>query len=62
MILPDNENARRPPEQARGFGDGVNFPVLAKLMRAERFMPRPKGYCGDLAALEAATVDRSSRE
>jgi predicted KAP-like P-loop ATPase len=50
---------------ARGFGEEVKLPVLAKLMLAERFMPRlfdqianaaardPKGYCNDLALLEA---------
>lgn len=50
---------------ARGFGDEVNLPVLAKLMLAERFMSRlfdqiasaaaqhPEGKCEDLAALEA---------
>lgn len=50
---------------ARGFGDEVNLPVLAKLMLAERFMSRlfdqiasaaaqhPEGRCEDLAALEA---------
>ncbi len=50
---------------ARGFGDDVKLPVLAKLMLAERFMPRlfeqiassaarhADGRCEDLAALEA---------
>lgn len=58
---------RNQTAEARGFGDEVKLPVLAKLMLAERFMPRlfdqvayaaasdTKGYCGDLAALEAAT-------
>jgi hypothetical protein len=49
---------------ARGFGDDIKLPVLAKLMLAERFIPRlfeqiafvaavhPKGLCEDLEALE----------
>jgi predicted KAP-like P-loop ATPase len=53
---------------ARGFGDEVKLPVLAKLMLAERFMSRlfdqiastaardPKGECGDLARLEEVAV------
>lgn len=53
--------------EARGFGDDVKIPVLAKLMLAERFLPRlfeqiaaiaaaaPDGKCPDLAALEVAT-------
>ena len=57
---------------ARGFGDEVNLPVLAKLMLAERFMSRlfdqiasaaaqhPEGKCEDLAALEADA--RSQKE
>jgi hypothetical protein len=55
--------------EARGFGDDVKLPVLAKLMLAERFMPRlfdqvayaaaghAKGACDDLAALERATAE-----
>ena len=51
---------------ARGFGDDIKLPVLAKLMLAERFIPRlfeqiafvaavhPKGLCEDLEALEKA--------
>ena len=51
---------------ARGFGEEVKLPVLAKLMLAERFLSRlfdqiasaaardPEGRCVDLAALEAA--------
>jgi predicted KAP-like P-loop ATPase len=58
---------RHQTAEARGFGDDVKLPMLAKLMLAERFMPRlfdqvayaaasdAKGYCADLAALEAAT-------
>jgi hypothetical protein len=53
--------------EARGFGNEINLPVLAKLMLAERFIPRlfdqiaysaaahPKGLCEGLAAVEAAT-------
>lgn len=49
---------------ARGFGSEISLPVLAKLMLAERFIPRlfeqiasvsaihPKGQCEDIAALE----------
>ncbi len=49
---------------ARGFGDEVKLPVLAKLMLAERFLPRlfdqiaigaathPHGLCENLAGLE----------
>jgi predicted KAP-like P-loop ATPase len=51
---------------ARGFGDDITLPVLAKLMLAERFIPRlfeqiafvaavhPKGLCDDLEALETS--------
>ncbi|WP_306475827.1 Qat anti-phage system ATPase QatA [Methyloversatilis sp.] len=54
---------------ARGFGDEVKLPVLAKLMLAERFLSRlfdqiasaaardPDGRCVDLAALEAAVME-----
>jgi predicted KAP-like P-loop ATPase len=56
---------RQRTAEARGFGDDVKLPVLAKLMLAERFIPRlfdqiaaaaatsPDGKCADLAALEA---------
>ena len=56
---------RQRTAEARGFGDDVKLPVLAKLMLAERFLPRlfdqiaaaaaaaPDGKCPDLAALEA---------
>ena len=49
---------------ARGFGADITLPVLAKLMLAERFIPRlfeqiafvaavhPKGICEDLESLE----------
>lgn len=50
--------------EARGFGDDIKLPVLAKLMLAERFIPRlfeqiafvaavhPQGLCEDLESLE----------
>lgn len=53
---------------ARGFGDDVKLPVLAKLMLAERFIPRlfdqigaaaatsSDGRCRDLATLETAAA------
>lgn len=57
---------------ARGFGDEVKLPVLAKLMLAERFLSRlfdqiasaaarnPDGQCKDLAALEAIASEEKS--
>lgn len=57
---------------ARGFGDEVKLPVLAKLMLAERFMSRlfdqiasaaarhPDGRCEDLAALEAIASEEKA--
>ena len=51
---------RQRTAEARGFGDDVKLPVLAKLMLAERFLPRlfdqiaaaaaaaPDGKCADL--------------
>ncbi|MBR1130946.1 Qat anti-phage system ATPase QatA [Bradyrhizobium iriomotense] len=60
--------------EARGFGADVHLPVLAKLMLAERFIPRlfdqiaygaaadKKGHCGDLEALERETADQSAQE
>lgn len=60
--------------EARGFGADVHLPVLAKLMLAERFIPRlfdqiayaaaadEKGRCTDLLALEAETAGQSSQE
>jgi hypothetical protein len=59
---------RQRTAEARGFGDEIKLPVLAKLMLAERFMPRlfdqvayaaaahPKGLCDALAGIEAATA------
>ena len=61
---------RHQTAQARGFGDDVKLPVLAKLMLAERFLPRlfnqiasaaarhEKGVCVDLAALEDPATDK----
>jgi len=55
--------------EARKFGADVHLPVLAKLMLAERFIPRlfdqiayaaaadTKGRCADLTALEKETAD-----
>lgn len=65
-LLLRNQTAR-----ARGFGDDVKLPVLAKLMLAERFMSRmfdqiataaakhPNGHCEDLAALEDQSETKS---
>ncbi len=51
---------------ARGFGEDIKLPVLAKLMLAERFIPKlfeqiayaaathPKGQCEDLEIFEAS--------
>ncbi len=61
---------------ARGFGDDIKLPVLAKLMLAERFIPRlfeqiafvaavhPQGHCEDLEALERslAVADDKDRK
>lgn len=63
---------RQRTAEARGFGNEVKLPVLAKLMLAERFIPRlfdqvafaaaahPKGICEGLAVLEAATTGESA--
>lgn len=59
---------------ARGFGDEVKLPVLAKLMLAERFLSRlfdqiagaaardPDGHCAELVALETAVADDGSEK
>jgi hypothetical protein len=59
---------RQASADARGFGEDVKLPVLAKLMLAERFITRvfdqiataaassPDGLCPDLAALETAAL------
>jgi len=61
---------RQSSAEARGFGDDVKLPVLAKLMLAERFLPRlfdqvataaassSDGRCADLIGLEAAVTDQ----
>lgn len=58
--------------EARGFGNDVKLPVLAKLMLAERFIPRlfdqiaaasaadPKGVCQELATLEGAATAKKA--
>lgn len=58
---------------ARGFGADISLPVLAKLMLAERFIPRlfeqiafvaavhAKGLCEDIDALEKSIVADSSK-
>lgn len=63
---------RQKTADARGFGDDVKLPILAKLMLAERFIPRlfdqiaasaataPNGKCLDLATLEAAGIEKES--
>lgn len=59
---------------ARGFGDDIKLPVLAKLMLAERFIPklfeqiafvaavRPKGICDDLEALESGLTTAERKD
>jgi predicted KAP-like P-loop ATPase len=59
---------RQSSAEARGFAEDIKLPVLAKLMLAERFLPRlfdqiatvaasaPNGVCADLAALEDAVT------
>jgi predicted KAP-like P-loop ATPase len=59
---------------ARGFGDDIKLPVLAKLMLAERFMPKlfeqiasvaavhPQGFCEDIEALEQSLAAADSKE
>jgi hypothetical protein len=61
---------RQSSARARGFGDEVKLPVLAKLMLAERFLPRlfdqiatsaasaADGICADLIQLEEIVSDR----
>jgi predicted KAP-like P-loop ATPase len=58
--------------EARGFGPDVKLPVLAKLMLAERFLPRlfeqiamtaaihPEGQCEPLVQLEGAVIASSA--
>ncbi|MBV9877723.1 MAG: NTPase KAP [Verrucomicrobia bacterium] len=63
---------RQSSAEARGFGDDVKRPVLAKLMLAERFLERvfdqiataaatsTDGSCPDLALLEAGVSDNET--
>ncbi|MBI5847228.1 MAG: NTPase KAP [Nitrospirae bacterium] len=60
---------RKKTADARGFGDEIKLPILAKLMLAERFLPslfdqiatiavtHPQGQCMDLAELEKVNVE-----
>jgi predicted KAP-like P-loop ATPase len=62
---------RQASAEARGFGDDVKLPVLAKLMLAERFNTRvfdqiamtaastPDGLCPDLGTLEEAATKQA---
>jgi predicted KAP-like P-loop ATPase len=64
---------RQSSAEARGFGEEVKLPVLAKLMLAERFLPRlfdqiaiaaasaGDGICADLSALETAVTERKAK-
>lgn len=59
---------RKRTADARGFGDAIGIPILAKLMLAEQFMPRlfeqiahkavssPDGICEELNQLESAAT------
>lgn len=65
---------RQRTAEARGFGDDVKLPVLAKLMLAERFLPHlfdqiatvaataPDGACFDLVALETTVIESESEK
>lgn len=58
--------------EARGFGDDIKLPVLAKLMLAERFLPRlfdqiaaaaaaaRDGKCADLDVMEKVSAEAST--
>jgi hypothetical protein len=60
--------------EARGFGEDVRLPVLAKLMLAERFLPRlfdqiaaaaaaaSDGICPDLITLETQATEKKVRK
>ena len=59
---------------ARGFGDDIKLPVLAKLMLAERFIPRlfeqiafvaavhPQGLCEELEVLEKSLAAADDKD
>ncbi|MDP1773941.1 MAG: Qat anti-phage system ATPase QatA [Methylobacter sp.] len=63
---------RKSTADARGFGEDINLPVLAKLMLAERFLPslfeqiatvavtHPQGHCLNLVSLEYASASDSN--
>jgi hypothetical protein len=65
---------RQSSAHARGFGDDVKLPVLAKLMLVERFIPRlfdqiatsaalaGDGTCADVALLEEAVAERKNQK
>jgi predicted KAP-like P-loop ATPase len=60
---------RKRTAEARGFGDEIGIPILAKLMLAEQFLPRlfeqiahkavssPDGICKELNQLETAATE-----
>jgi hypothetical protein len=62
---------RKSTADARGYGNEILLPVLAKLMLAERFMPRlfdqiatqavvsPRGICEDLKVLETSSPSQA---
>ena len=64
---------RQQTAEARGFGDDVKLPVLAKLMLAERFLPHlfdqiataaaaaPDGKCSDLETLELVATGKRTK-
>ena len=63
---------RQKMAEARGFGEEIKLPVLAKLMLAERFLPSlfdqiatvavtdSKGHCADLVMLEKVDAPENS--
>ena len=65
---------RQKTAQARGFGDDVKLPVLAKLMLAERFLPHlfdqiataaataADGKCSDLNLLEVVATEGETKK
>lgn len=65
---------RKQTAEARGFGDEVKLPVLAKLMLAERFLPHvfdqiavaaaaaPDGKCSDLMLLENGSAGGETKK
>jgi len=65
---------RQSSAQARGFGEDVKLPVLAKLMLAERFLPHvfdqiatlaaaaANGICTDLSAIEETVREAQEAE